>query len=241
MQEVRSKALFATQSLGLKSDEELVSMKKAIIADSPLEAEIPTRQSSLSFNSASADRLEEAIGEFIFYGGLPFNLVKSPYFKSLLEAAKSTRTPIIVPNINKLRTGLLENKKAATKERVTEILKKSNVTKLTVASDGWENISKKPIINCMIVCPAGEIFFDSIHTGFETKTGQHHLATVCIQLHIFYHMLCISGDYISDYIGNCIIEIGKENVIEFITDGASNCKRAGKLIEEKFPTIFHRH
>ena len=58
---------------------------------------------------------------------------------------------------------------------MSDIVKKSNVTKLTIASDGWENVAKKPIINCMLVSPAGEIFFDSVHTGFETKTGENDI------------------------------------------------------------------
>ena len=47
-----------------------------------------------------------------------------------------------------------------------------------------------------------------------------------------------SGEMIAELIIECIKEVGYKNVVQVITDNASNCVKAGALISAKYPTIF---
>lgn len=47
-----------------------------------------------------------------------------------------------------------------------------------------------------------------------------------------------TGEVIAEMIIECIKEFGHENVVQVLTDNASNCVKAGALISAKFPTIF---
>ncbi|XP_013607877.1 PREDICTED: uncharacterized protein LOC106314569 [Brassica oleracea var. oleracea] len=47
-----------------------------------------------------------------------------------------------------------------------------------------------------------------------------------------------TGEVIAEMIIECIKEVGHENVVQVLTDNASNCVKAGALILSKFPTIF---
>ncbi|KAH7422563.1 hypothetical protein KP509_12G014500 [Ceratopteris richardii] len=47
----------------------------------------------------------------------------------------------------------------------------------------------------------------------------------------------ITGEYIYEHIKCAIEEVGAENVVQVITDNASNCKRLGELVESEYPFI----
>ena len=48
-----------------------------------------------------------------------------------------------------------------------------------------------------------------------------------------------TGEYIANQIASVIEDIGRNNVLQVITDNAIHCKRAGKLLEEKYPRIVY--
>ena len=188
LHEVRKVAQHECRLLGLKTDAELVSMQKINqpVAISPSHSsgsvEVGTVQTSINFNQSGTETLDAAIAKFIFYGGLPLNVVRNPYFKQMLEAVRVVRGPISVPHIEFLRTTLLNNERQKIGKMVSQMTKAAGATKLTIASDGWENVSRKPIINCMIISPSGEFFYDSIHTGFETKTGTNFVGKIILKV-----------------------------------------------------------
>ena len=41
------------------------------------------------------------------------------------------------------------------------------------------------------------------------------------------------AEFIADVWTQAIEEVGQENVMQFISDSAANCKRAGEIIEER--------
>lgn len=47
-----------------------------------------------------------------------------------------------------------------------------------------------------------------------------------------------TSDHIYDYVESCIMEVGLENVVQVVTDNASNNMGAAKLLKQKRPTIF---
>ncbi|KAH7421381.1 hypothetical protein KP509_13G054300 [Ceratopteris richardii] len=47
----------------------------------------------------------------------------------------------------------------------------------------------------------------------------------------------ITWEYIYEHIKSAIEEVGVSNVVQIVTDNASNCKRMGEMIEAEFPSI----
>jgi len=82
--------------------------------------------------------------------------------------------------------------------------------------NGWTDGKSRTILNCLIVCPKGIMFLKSIDASDQVKDAQ-----------LLFRLL-----------NEVVMEVGVENVVQVITDNASNYVAAGKMLEEKCPTIW---
>ena len=58
---------------------------------------------------------------------------------------------------------MIDVKKAAVKKVVEDRTKNSiNQYGATICSDGWSNTNTRPLMNFMLVCPAGDVFLGSV-------------------------------------------------------------------------------
>ncbi|KAH7316315.1 hypothetical protein KP509_21G088000 [Ceratopteris richardii] len=87
----------------------------------------------------------------------------------------------------------------------------------SILSDGWNDIRRRHIINIMVSSFLGTFFLKTIDCS--------HAGTR------------ITGELIFEHIKSAIEKIGVQNVVQVITDNASNCKRMGELVEAEFPRI----
>jgi hypothetical protein len=56
-----------------------------------------------------------------------------------------------------------EEVKKATKQSI-------EIYSATICTDGWDNVTHRPLMNVMLSCPAGDIFLGSIDTTGNKKT-----------------------------------------------------------------------
>ena len=77
-------------------------------------------------------------------------------------------------------------------------------------SDGWTNIKNKPLINVIASNSKGSCFLYAEDFSRVENTGEA----------------------IAEFLLKAIDEIGPGNVLQVVTDNASNCKVAGKEIEK---------
>lgn len=89
-------------------------------------------------------------------------------------------------------------------------------TGCTIMSDGWTDQRKRTIINFLIFCSQGTMFLKSVDASSKVKDGE-----MLFQL-----------------LDEVVEEVGVANVVQVITDNASNYVLADKLLEEKHKTIF---
>eukprot|EP00253_Pinus_taeda_P018293 PITA_18293 len=82
-------------------------------------------------------------------------------------------------------------------------------------SDGWTDQRNRTIINFLVFIPQGTMFLKSVDASDKVKDG-----------HLLFQLL------------DQVVEEGVANVVQIITDNASNYVLAGKLLEEKYKTIF---
>ena len=82
--------------------------------------------------------------------------------------------------------------------------------------DGWSSRTRKPIINFMIYCDRSMIYHSSIDTTNIPKIA----------------------DYIFSFIDKVVEEVGKENVVQVVTDNETSFKATGMLLMEKQKHLF---
>lgn len=153
----------------------------------------------------------------IWFAGIPFNVARNPYFRKAFQFACNNQlggyTP---PNFNKLRTTLLVQERTNV-ERLLNALKSTWSTKgVSIVSDGWSDAQRRPILNFLAVTEDGPMFLKAINTEGEIKRKE----------------------YIAEKMFAIIEEVGPNNVVQVITDNASNCRAAGLMVEQKYSHIF---
>ncbi|VVA98684.1 unnamed protein product [Arabis nemorensis] len=86
----------------------------------------------------------------------------------------------------------------------------------TVMTDAWTDRKRRSIMNLCINSKGGTMFHSSKDCSNEAHTGE----------------------YIFEYVKGCIEDIGEENVVQVVTDNATNNMAASKMLKQIKPSIF---
>ncbi|XP_030936441.1 uncharacterized protein LOC115961638 [Quercus lobata] len=122
----------------------------------------------------------------------------------------------IPPGYNKLRTTLLQKERAHIEKLLRSIKDTWKEKGLSIVSDGWTDVQKRPLINFMATSEKEPLFIKSIDGTKEYKDKR----------------------FIADLFLKVIGEVRHQHVVQIITDNASVMKAAGSIIEAKYPHIF---
>jgi hypothetical protein len=173
-------------------------------------------QQSLPSMFSNKDAVDASVARAFYSAGLPVNVLNNPDFRQALTDVAKFGPGYTPPSEFCVRTSLLQREvvkvKAQIKSTVTNDI---HVTGTTIVSDGWADVTNRPIINYILVCPKGEVFLDSTDTSGEEKTSQ----------------------FIADEIEKQLEAVGPQNVVQVITDSASNCKGSWIILSNKFPHL----
>ena len=170
-----------------------------------------------AFNNQCREQLDSLIARTFYFVGLPFHFTKNPYWIEMIKfAANNNLVGYVPPGYNKLRTTLLHKERAHIEKLMKSIKETWKEKGLSIVSDGWTDIQKRPLINFMATSEKGSLFIKSIDGTKEYK-DKH---------------------FISDLFLKVIGEVGHQHVVQIITDNASVMKAAGSIVEAKYPHIF---
>jgi hypothetical protein len=86
----------------------------------------------------------------------------------------------------------------------------------TLMSDGWTDIKGHRLINFLVNSSAGTYFLESVDASTEA-----HDATM-----------------LADLLEQRIVQNGKENVVQVVTNNGANYKAASKLLMQRIPILF---
>ena len=78
-------------------------------------------------------------------------------------------------------------------------------------SDGWSDGKNRTIINFLVPCPQGTMFLKSVDAFDRVK----------------------DANLLFELLDEVVMEVGVANVVQVVTDNASNYVLAGKMLEEK--------
>jgi hypothetical protein len=137
-------------------------------------------------------------------------LARNPDFIAAIKfLANNDLGGYVSPGFNKLRTTLLQHEKTNI-ERLLAPFKTTWHTKgVTITADGWSDAQQRPLINFIAVTKEGPMFLRAINTEGDIKRKE----------------------YIAEKLMSIIEEVGPKNMVQVITDNASNYKGAEMLIE----------
>ncbi|KAH7442960.1 hypothetical protein KP509_02G010000 [Ceratopteris richardii] len=171
---------------------------------------------SKAWNVEACKKAKIALRRFFYAEDIPFWKVRSPYFKDMVAAIGHAGPSFVAPSFYALRKTELNDEIQVIANDLNVIKEKWRKYGCTIVSDGWSDTRHRPIINFLASSIHGTIFLKSIDTSGHQK----------------------SGEFIFKHLKEIIIEVGPENVVQVCMDNASNCVRAGEMVENEWPHIF---
>jgi hypothetical protein len=172
---------------------------------------------SEAYHTAKRKELDEKWAIFFYQANVPFNVVRHPSFTAAVRATLRARFDYEPPSYHAMRTTLIEPTKKHVEAEVKKATKQSiEVYGATICMDGWDNVTRRPLMNVILSCPTGDIFLGSINTTGNKKTK----AYIAIELKKF------------------IEDVGPRFVIQICTNNAINMLGAMDDIVMTYPHIF---
>src|SRR5436190_4887368 len=115
--------------------------------------------------------VNEEVCRMIYAEGLPFNLVKSQYFKKALEAVANYGRGYNPPSYHEARVTYLQREvDKINNVNLDKYRKEWKKTGCTLMSDGWTDGKSRSITNFLVNNPSGTVFLKSVDTSSIAKS-----------------------------------------------------------------------
>ncbi|KAG1654242.1 hypothetical protein FOA52_004557 [Chlamydomonas sp. UWO 241] len=165
------------------------------------------------FGKSDDEAADLAVG-FLFYEcGIPFNVLRSEAWRTMMEKVRAASTGWKWPSYNTVRGPLLDKA-----ERVVANLMREGgfddamaLFGITLQSDGWENTNRVPLTGFMASTPKGSKFVVTVDSSRHVKSAEYLMSEALKIVYI----------------------LGPENVTAFVTDSASNAKGSCELLQSQ--------
>ena len=164
-----------------------------------------------SFCATALEDAQLALAQAIYVTSGSLAMVTHDAWKSAWKKIGEYGPGFTPPTYHHMPNQLLNKCYSNTEKEVDRLIIKSiDQCGCTIVSDGWSNVQRWPLINIMVFCPRGEHFMKAIDSSGEIK----------------------SSGYIAKVIAPVIEQIGSKNVVQVIMDNVTNCKLAGRLLQQ---------
>lgn len=160
--------------------------------------------------------VHQYLARWVYESGIPFHAIDNDSFKRFAEAVGQFGPGYRPPTQYLLREPLLKEEVDRTKSLLKKQEEEWALNGCSILTDAWTDRKRRSIMNLCINCKEGTTFLSSREASNEAHTG----------------------NYIFEYVDKCIEEVGPQNVVQVVTDNASNNMAAKDLLKEKRPHIF---
>ncbi|XP_028089531.1 uncharacterized protein LOC114289897 [Camellia sinensis] len=176
------------------------------------------RQSTLNSKWKQEERKDvcRKIGRFIYCKALPFNLVNDPYWVAAVDGIANYGPGFKPPSMHELRTWILKAEVEDINVMMEEHKKAWKQYGCSIMSDGWTDGKSRVLINFLVNSHARTWFLKSIDASNTIK----------------------NGELMFNYLDSVVDEIGEDNVVQVITDNASNYVNARSRLMEKRKKLY---
>ncbi|XP_077219745.1 uncharacterized protein LOC143853935 [Tasmannia lanceolata] len=163
------------------------------------------------FNISSREEVDQKIARCLYGNGIPFHVVRSPLWADMITAINNAPKGYKSPNYEKVRTTLLDKEQTKMRQALSPLMEDWNTHGVSIVSDGWSNQKNQTLINIMAASGGRAMFINGHDVSSIDQSAQN----------------------IAELLFKAIDYVGPSNVVQVITDNASNCKSAGAIIENK--------
>ncbi|CAD6244265.1 unnamed protein product [Miscanthus lutarioriparius] len=160
--------------------------------------------------------VDDHIANFFYENHIPFNVINSRSWEIMLESIGQYGPGYRSPSMHEIREPLLDraiNKTTELRKKHEEAWKEYGCT---LMSDGWTDTSHRHLINFLANSPVGTFFLGSVDASSEVG----------------------DKDMLADLLERQIDKIGREYVVQVVTDNGSNFKAAGMILMDRIPYLF---
>lgn len=164
----------------------------------------------------SRDDVCVSISRCFYANAIPFNLVNSPYFKDMCESIALFGKGLKLPTYYEVREKYLKREVETMQVHLQKYKESWKTTGCTLMSDGWTDGKHRSITNFLVNSPMGTVFLKSVDTSSISHTSEN----------------------LFELLNSIIDEIGEENVVQVVTDSASNYVKAGELLMGERKKLF---
>lgn len=120
------------------------------------------------------------------------------------------------PSYHEVRVTFLEKEVQKMIHLIDDYKEEWKKTGCTIMSDGWTDAKRRSLCNFLVNSPKGTIFLTSVDTSDISKTA----------------------DKVFEMLDEIVERVGEENVVQVVTDNASNYKAAGDLLMAKRTKLY---
>ena len=172
------------------------------------------RQTTLNtpFKKEERRQASRALARWFYTSAIPFNAANNEYYVNAMKLVSNFGPGFDAPTSHEYRTWMLKEEVEDVQSMMKEHQKAWKRYGCTIMSDGWSDGKSRCLINFLVNSPQGTWFLKSVDASASIK----------------------NEDLLYGYLDDVIQEIGEENVVQVISDNASNYKNArAKLMERK--------
>ncbi|XP_042380460.1 uncharacterized protein LOC121972910 [Zingiber officinale] len=160
--------------------------------------------------------VKEYVYRWAYEAGVSFNAIDRDSFNVMIEVVGQFGPGFKPPTRYEMSEPYLKKEVDRIKGLLKTNEKEWKLNRCSIMIDAWSDRKRRSIMNLCVNSRLGTIFLSSKESSDEIHTSQ----------------------LIYEYVEQCIQKVGPENVVQIVTDNASNNMGAAKLLKEKRPTIF---
>lgn len=178
------------------------------------------RQPKIDENDGAKKELRrracKAFAKWMYDAGIPFNAVNYPSFDVYVEAQGQYGPGMKPPSYHEVRVPLLKEEVEDAKQLMKAHEAEWVNYGCSLMCDGWEDRKHRTLVNFSVNTPRGSFFLESIDASAVAKTGDMLFEVICKYVEM----------------------IGPKNVVQVVTDSASNNKAAGRMLMTRYEHLF---
>jgi hypothetical protein len=107
------------------------------------------------------DDVDAIFFRFLYACGIPFNVLRSPYWHEMLQVINGAPKGYRSPEYDKARTLGLDRERDKIQGALGKFTNDWNRHRVSIVSDGWKNVKGRPLMNILGVFASGAVFLST--------------------------------------------------------------------------------
>ncbi|KAL8529987.1 hypothetical protein ACS0TY_007166 [Phlomoides rotata] len=169
-----------------------------------------------AFNKELREKTIQAIANWMYDAAIPFNAVNYPSFQVMCDMLSRAGPGFKPPTYHEVRVTCLSKVVTEVEQEIQTCRDEWKKVGCSLMVDGWIDKRQRTLINFLVNSPKGTVFLELVDASEYAKTGEK----------------------MAELIEGVINKIGGENVVQVISDNASNMVLAGTLLEQRWPCLY---